>query len=84
MRAVFKPDRGSAPEAAFAKDLAGNYDETRWHKHGAGMFISLPKTWKEPSPKSEGDVFSVPDGRFIWSFFLLYILVHMMDMYTIL
>ena len=22
-----------------------------------------------PYPKSEGDVFSMPDGRFIWSFF---------------
>ena len=42
-RSVVSSNRGSVPEAAFAKDLAGNYDETRWNRHG---FLSNTKTWK--------------------------------------
>ena len=50
-------DRGSVPKAAFAKDLAGNYDETRWHKHGPRTFFPHQNFLEVPYPKSEGDVF---------------------------
>ena len=56
---------------------------------------SLAQTWTShvfshtnlevPLSEKWRGCFSMPDGRFIWSFsFVLYILVHMMDMYTIL